>query len=97
MSIEYSASLPLSRLSDIRRRVWGQMFGRFIQGARETRGRSIEETARLAGMEASEWEAIEAGYVPTDPGRLRSMAGALEMNWDRMLTLARFCRQAWGR
>jgi len=28
-----------------------------------------------AGMEVSEWEAIEAGYVPTDTGRLRAMAG----------------------
>lgn len=25
----------------------------------------------------------------------RSMAGALEMSWDRMATLALFCREAW--
>ena len=71
MSIVNYASISPSRFSAIRRRVWGQMFGRLIQGARETGGRSIEETARLAGMEVSEWEAIEAGYVPTDTGRLR--------------------------
>jgi len=46
-------------------------------------------------MEVSEWEAIEAGYVPTDTGRLRAMAGALEMRWERMAQLALFCRQAW--
>ena len=95
MSIMNSASPSPSRFSAIRRRVWGQMFGRLIQGARETGGRSIEETALLAGMEVSEWEAIEAGYVPTDTGRLRSMAGALEMGWERMAQLALFCRQAW--
>ena len=95
MSMTNSASLSPSRFSAIRRRVWGQMFGRLIQGARETGGRSIQETAQLAGMEVSEWEAIEAGYVPTDSGRLRSMAGALEMDWNRMASLALFCRQAW--
>ena len=95
MSIMNSASLSPSRFAAIRRRVWGQMFGRLIRGARETGGRSIEETARLAGMEVSEWEAIEAGYVPTATGRLRAMAGALEMDWNRMTSLALFCRQAW--
>lgn len=90
-----SASMSPSRFAAIRRRVWGQMFGRLIQGARETGGRSMEETARLAGMEVSEWEAIEAGYVPTDTGRLRAMAGALEMSWEQMAQLALFCRQAW--
>jgi len=95
MSIMNSSSLSPSRFSAIRCRVWGQMFGRLIQGARETGGHSIEETARLSGMEVSEWEAIEAGYVPTDTGRLRSMSGALEMSWNRMAALALFCRQAW--
>lgn len=95
MSIVDSASLPPSHHSDFRR-VWGQNFGRFIQQARETQGRSIEEAARLAGVETSEWEALEAGYVPIDSGRLRSIADALEMNWDRMVTLALFCREAWN-
>jgi len=90
-----SASMSPSRFSAIRRRVWGQMFGRLIQGARETVARSIEETALLAGMEVSEWEAIEAGYVPTNTGRLRAMAGAVEMSWEQMAQLALFCRQAW--
>ena len=92
VTIHLSASISPSRFAAIRRRVWDQMFGQLIQGARETGGRSIEETARLAGMEVSEWEAIEAGYVPTDTGRLRSMAGALEMDWNRMTSLALFCR-----
>ncbi len=48
ISIMNSASLSPSRFSAIRRLVWGQMFGRLIQGARETGGRAIQETARLA-------------------------------------------------
>jgi hypothetical protein len=95
MSMMNSASLSPSRFTALRRRVWGQMFGQLIQCAREAGGHSIEETARLAGMEISEWDAIEAGYVPTDSGRLRSMAGALEMDWNQMASLALFCRQAW--
>ena len=95
MSIINSAPLSPSRFSAIRRRVWGQMFGRLIQGVRQTAGCSIEETAQLAGMEVSEWEAIEAGYVPTDTGRLRAMAGSVEISWEQMARLALFCRQAW--
>ena len=64
-----SASMSPSRFAAMRRRVWGQMFGQLIQSSRETAGLSIDETARLAGMEVSEWEAIEAGYVPTDTGQ----------------------------
>ena len=90
-----SASMSPSRFAAIRRRVWGQMFGQLIQSSRETGGPFYRETARLAGMEVSEWEAIEAGYVPTDTGRLRAMAGALEMDWNQMARLALFCRQAW--
>lgn len=95
MSMINSVSISPSRFAAIRRRVWGQMFGHLIQGARENAGRSIEEIAQMAGMEVSEWEAIEAGYVPTDTGRLRAMVGSVEISWEQMARLALFCRQAW--
>ena len=63
--------LPLTR-----RQAWSRLFGACIEKTREARGHSVEEVAHLAGMEASQWAAIEAGYVP-DPARLRPMAGAL--------------------
>jgi transcriptional regulator with XRE-family HTH domain len=94
MSMFASSSSP-SRLSAIRRRTWGQFFGHFIQSAREQKCRSVEEAARLAGMETSQWEAIEAGQVPTTQGQLHSIAAALDMDGAEMRTLVVFCREAW--
>jgi transcriptional regulator with XRE-family HTH domain len=37
------------------------MFGSFISSAREKGGWPVEQTAELAGMDAAEWAAIEAG------------------------------------
>jgi transcriptional regulator with XRE-family HTH domain len=63
----------------IRRLALGQIFGQLMQMARQASGHSVEEAARLAGMEVSQWMAIEAGCVP-DPGQLRPMADALELS-----------------
>jgi transcriptional regulator with XRE-family HTH domain len=82
--------LPLTR-----RLVWGRLFGSCIENVREAGGRSVEEAAHLAGMEASEWAAIEAGHVPGSTARLRSMAGALELGYEKIASLAGLCRGAW--
>ena len=63
-------------LDSVRRLVWGRLFGQCVEKTREAAGRSVEEAAHLAGMEASEWSAVEAGFVP-DPAKLRPMADAL--------------------
>jgi transcriptional regulator with XRE-family HTH domain len=97
MSILRAASPSSSRLSAIRRRTWGELFGQFIQSSREKKCRSVEEAARLAGMETSRWEAIEAGQVPTTLEQLHSIAAALDMDGAEMRTLVVFCREAWGR
>jgi len=65
-------------LGAVRRLVWGRFFGQCIGRTREATGRSVEEAACLAGMETSQWAAVEAGYVP-EPDRLRPMADALEI------------------
>jgi transcriptional regulator with XRE-family HTH domain len=97
MSSMFSASLPRSRRAAFQRQAWGEFFGMLIQDVREKKGRSIEDTARRAGMKATEWEAIEAGKVPSTREQLVSMAGALDVDWDGMASLAVLCRQAWGR
>jgi len=97
MSNLFPASLPRSSRAAFRRQSWGEFFGMLIQGVRQEMGRSTEETARRAGMTASAWEAIEAGRVPRTREQLVSMAGALDMDWDGMATLAVLCRKAWGR
>jgi transcriptional regulator with XRE-family HTH domain len=79
--------LPLTR-----RQACSRLFGTCVEKTREARGRSVEEAARLAGMEASQWAAIEA--VP-DPARLRPMAGALECGYEKIALLAFICQGAW--
>ena len=64
MRISRSAALPPSYLPELHRRVWGRIFGSGIRAARTEAGLSIEEAARLAGMQLSEWMAVEDGHVP---------------------------------
>jgi hypothetical protein len=78
------------------RRFWSGIFAGGIENARHATGRSIEETARLAGMDLSEWMSFEAGgWLPQTPEQLRAVAGALEMSYDRMASWVRLCWSAW--
>ena len=89
------APLPPTYVPEIRRQTMGRLFGFCIQKTRESAGLSIEEAARLSGMDLSEWMAIEAGTVPQDINRLRAMAGAMEISFDKIASMALVCRGAW--
>lgn len=95
MSIMSYEPMSPSSFSVIRRQTWSRMFGGFVRWHRESSGRSVEQTALLAGMESSEWAAIEAGHVPTDLALLRPMAAALEVRYDDLAGMAILCRGAW--
>ena len=82
--------------SSVPRRAWCQLFGSMVQDRREAIRRSVEDAANLSGMESSEWAAIEAGHIPADPARLRSMAAALEVRFDHMALLVYLCQGAWA-
>jgi len=81
-------------LDFIRRQAFGRLFGSCIEKTRQACGRTLEEAARLSGMEISEWAAIEAGYVP-DPGQLHPMSDALGLRYDKIAVLAFICQEAW--
>ena len=81
-------------MNTIRRKFWAGMFGDGIRINRESAGLSIEEAARLAGMETSEWGAVEAGCVP-DLDLLRPMADAMSIRYDKLATMVALCREAW--
>ncbi len=73
---------------------WGRTFGLFIRELREKKSRSVEEAARLAGMEAQRWLAIEAGRAPGQE-LLEPMADALEVDHEVIARLVVFCQDAW--
>jgi transcriptional regulator with XRE-family HTH domain len=94
MSTNLNHSISNEALSEARRQVWRLLFGEMIGAIREKRRCSVQEAAHLSGMELSEWLAIEAGYVPTDPVRLRSMAAALEIGLEQLSRLVAICHGA---
>jgi transcriptional regulator with XRE-family HTH domain len=92
--MNYDSYRPSARR--FRRQTWGEMFGRFLRHDRLKTGRSIEECARLAGMDTTEWMLIETGHVlPGTREKLQAMAAALDMEWSSMVVIAFFCRSAW--
>jgi transcriptional regulator with XRE-family HTH domain len=69
--------------------IWRWMFADLIRGLRLARRLSIEQAARLGGMEFSEWEAMESGHPPIDSERLRPVAAVLEVDWAELSHLRR--------
>ncbi len=94
MSTNFKMFAPLPS-SHLLRQSIGRLFGFCIQEARKKADLSIAEAARLSGMESSEWMAIEEGSVPQDVNRLRAMADAMEISFDKIATLVLVCRAAW--
>ncbi len=88
------AFLPPSYPSERHHTVQSRLFGRFICETRKGAGLPLEKAARLSGMQAWEWLAVEEGYAPEDVNQLRAMADALEVSFDRIATVAMFCREA---
>ena len=91
-------SMTINNQEDFRRvqrLVWGKLFGLFIEKGRENRGCTVEEVARLANMEPSEWLAVEAGRVPESAAQLRLMAAALQFSKVQLATIVQLCGAAW--
>ncbi len=55
----------------------------YTRGRREELGLSIERAAQLAGMELSDWCALESGWPPegADPGQIHAVADTLQVSW----------------
>ena len=88
--------LPATYVPEIRRRSMGRLFGFCIEETRKSAGLSIEEVASLSGMALTEWMAIEDGNVPQDINRLRAMAEAMQVSFDKIATMVLVCRGAWN-
>ena len=82
---------------DYFRGVWARVFGRFIFSARERAGLSIENAARVAGMDPRNWRATESGsWLPATKQQLQLMAAAVHIDWPIMVRIITLCRSAWG-
>ena len=91
------ASLPTTTDNQYFQGAWSRFFGWFIESGREKAGLSIEQAAALAGIDAEEWTAIEAGAsLPTTRQQFQSIADALHIEWGTMTRIVLLCRQAWG-
>jgi len=95
MSMTISGSQLSPSANFALRRSWAGIFAKAIEHNRQARGLSLEEAAQLAGMEVSQWAAIEAGSVPQTTAQLHALAGTLEIGYDRLLNLVLLCRDAW--
>jgi transcriptional regulator with XRE-family HTH domain len=62
--------------------------GNTVQRRRLNLGMSVERAADLAGMEVSQWCALEAGWVPNTLCILRAVADTLELNALQLSFLA---------
>ncbi len=83
------------RSTEFCRKTWGNMFGGLLREARLERDRPIEDAARAAGIEVSEWETVEAGQVPKDWANVCRMTDALGVDRAWTAALVMFCQQAW--
>ena len=76
---------------------WISALACYTRKRREDLGLSLECAAELAGLEMSEWAALESGWVPNpdDLALIRSIAGTLEVSWVdfSFLALMAACQQ----
>jgi transcriptional regulator with XRE-family HTH domain len=64
---------------------------RYIRQRRKELGLTQERAAQLAGMELSQWCALESGWapgMPEDMHMLQAIAGTLETSWADLSFLA---------
>jgi DNA-binding XRE family transcriptional regulator len=70
---------------------WGGGLTRYIRQRRQELGLTQECAAQLAGLELSQWYALESGWVPDMPegmDMIQAIAGTLETDWAELSFLA---------
>src|SRR6201999_480412 len=77
---------------------WISALSRYTRERREELGLSLERAADLAGLELSEWCALESGWVPEDMGIMLAIAATLQTSWAdySFLVLMADCEQNGG-
>lgn len=74
------------------RQWYANLLARYSKKRRAELGLTVEDAAELAGMQVSEWAAMEDGWLPSERSMVRAIAGTLCVHWadlDMMLLFAR--------
>jgi DNA-binding XRE family transcriptional regulator len=90
----HAGSFSTEEVAVMERQAMGRLFGHGIEQMRKNTGLSIDEAAVAAGMEATEWLAIEAGRVPNDWEQLRTMGAAINLRPEQIAIYASICKRA---
>jgi hypothetical protein len=77
---------------------WASALASYTRKRREELDLSLERAAELAGLESSEWDALESGWwMPASANfpLIRAIAGTLEVSWMdySFLVLMTDCQQ----
>jgi len=70
---------------------WGGGLTRYIRQRRQELGLTQQRAAELAGLQLSQWFALESGWAPSMPqamNMLMGIAGTLETSWADLSFLA---------
>jgi hypothetical protein len=68
------------------------VLARYIERRRRELNLLIQRAAELAGVEFSEWCALEAGWVPTDQNTISAVAETLEVTRSQIAIMAMIAR-----
>lgn len=74
---------------------WDNALTRYTRRRRQKLGLSQERAAELAGLELSQWRALESGWAPDDMGTIQAIAATLKTSWSdySFLALMAECQQ----
>ena len=73
---------------------WALAVARYVRQRREQLGQSVGHAAELAGLELSQWLALEEGWVPEELSVIVAVATTLQVRWSDLDLVALFARAA---
>lgn len=83
-------SIPSATLQQSEPVLFASALARYASRRRGELGLSVARAAELAGLEVSEWCALEFGWVPEELAVTRAIAATLEVSWTDLDMLALF-------
>ena len=83
-------SMVLNHISSCQRGNFTDLFARIVQSRRRELDLSVDQAAELTGITATEWHAIEAGWLPDEIEIVPVMAQILQLPLAELRTASFF-------